>query len=68
MGDPDELRRRASRYRDIARTATGTATIKALNELADRFEALATEAQARCDAARKDQCWPELTKHPSWYA
>jgi hypothetical protein len=56
MDNPDELRRRASRYRDIARTATGTATIKALNELADRFEALATEAQARCDVARKDQC------------
>jgi hypothetical protein len=56
MDNPAELRRRASRYRDIARTATGAATIKALHELADRFEALATEAQARRDVAHKDQC------------
>jgi hypothetical protein len=57
MDNPDDLRRRASQYRYIARTTTDAATLKALHELADRYEALATEAQARRDADRKDQCW-----------
>jgi hypothetical protein len=56
MDHPDDLRRRAGQYRDIARTATGAATVKALYELADRYEALATEAQARRDLDRQDQC------------
>jgi hypothetical protein len=47
--DPDELRRRASRYRDIARNITDACTIAALLELADYYEALADQAQA-CEA------------------
>ena len=39
--DPDEMRQRASRYRDIARRITDDRTIKALNDLADKYEALA---------------------------
>ena len=43
--DPDEMRQRASRYRDIIRRIIDDRTIKALNELADKYEALADEAQ-----------------------
>ena len=39
--DPDEMRLRASRYRDIARRITDEITIKALNDLADQYETLA---------------------------
>jgi hypothetical protein len=44
--DPDELRRRASQYRDIARRITDERTMKALNDLADEYE-----ARRRCTGA-----------------
>lgn len=44
--DPDEMRRRASRYRDIARSIIDALTVKALHELAAEYEALADKAQA----------------------
>ena len=43
---PDEMRRRASQYRDIARSITDALTVKALRELADEYEARADKAQA----------------------
>jgi hypothetical protein len=46
MDNPDDLLRRASQYRYIARTTTDAATLKALQELADAYEAEAAKAQA----------------------
>jgi hypothetical protein len=43
--DPDEMRLRASRYRDLARRITDEITIKALNGLADEYEARAEGQQ-----------------------
>jgi hypothetical protein len=43
--EPDEMRIRASRYRDLARMITDKITIKALNELADEYEARADRKQ-----------------------
>ena len=43
--DPDEMRLRASRYRDIARRITDEITIKALHDLADEYEARADGSQ-----------------------
>ena len=43
--DPDEMRLRASRYRDLARRITDEITIKALNGLADEYEARADGEQ-----------------------
>jgi hypothetical protein len=50
MDDPEDLCRRASRYRDIARTISDARAIEALNDLADKYEAEAAKAQARDDA------------------
>jgi hypothetical protein len=47
--DPDEMRRRASRYRDIARNILDARTIRALHELADEYEAKADKAQIGCE-------------------
>jgi hypothetical protein len=41
--DADEMRRRANRYRHIASTITDARAIKALNDLADEYEAQATQ-------------------------
>ena len=43
--DTDEMRRRASHYRDIARRITDERTVKALNDLAAEYEARADGEQ-----------------------
>jgi hypothetical protein len=45
--DPDEMRLRASQYRGIARRITDERAVKALNDLADEYEARADDAQGR---------------------
>jgi hypothetical protein len=45
--NPEEMRRRACRYRDIARSIIDARTIEALHELADEYEALAEKALSR---------------------
>ena len=53
--DYGEMRLRASQYRDIIRRITDDRTIKALNELADKYEALADDAQRhQAEDERKD--------------
>jgi hypothetical protein len=52
--DIEDLRRRAGQYREIARRIFDARTIKALNELADKYEAEAANAQVRSD--QDDQC------------
>lgn len=52
--DPDDLRDRASRYRDIARTTTDARAVKALYELAEEYEAQAAEAEARSEMNEQD--------------
>ena len=56
--DPDEMRRRANRYRHIARTITDARAIEALNDLAGKYEAEADKVQARtrCDADDEQTC------------
>jgi hypothetical protein len=54
MDHPDDLRRRA-RYRAIARTTSDAATLKALHELADEYEAeAAAKAQADAGGEKED--------------
>jgi hypothetical protein len=53
--DPDEMRQRASRYRDIARRITDEITIKALNGLADEYEARANGQQERDGRNAEDE-------------
>ena len=43
--EPDELRRRASRYRDLASRMIDPRAVEALRELADEYEARAEDAQ-----------------------
>jgi len=43
---PDELRRHAREYREIAKRITDARTVKHLNDLADECEARADDAQA----------------------
>ena len=45
--DPNELRERACRYRRIAARITDNRAVKALNDLADEYEAQAVQVQAR---------------------
>jgi hypothetical protein len=54
MDHPDDLRRRASQYRDIARTTTDLRILKALDELADEYEAEAAKAQADAGGENED--------------
>ena len=54
MDHTDDLRRRASQYRDIARTTTDAPTLKALYELADEYEAEAAKAQADAVGENED--------------
>jgi hypothetical protein len=50
----EDLRRRANQYREIVRKISDARTIEALNELADKYEAEAAEAQVQSDL--DDQC------------
>jgi hypothetical protein len=52
--DHDDLRRRACRYRDIARTTTDARAVKALNDLADEYEAQAAKTQPDADTEYED--------------
>jgi hypothetical protein len=54
MDHPDDLRRRASRYRAIARTTSDAATLKALHELADAYGAEAAKAKADAGGEKED--------------
>jgi hypothetical protein len=49
MDDPEDSRRRARRYRDIARMTADARAVKALHDLADKYEAQAAETQGRRD-------------------
>jgi hypothetical protein len=51
--EPDEMRRRATRYRDLARMVTDPAAIKALRELAEEYEARADAAQVHVHPRRE---------------
>jgi hypothetical protein len=46
-GDPGGLRERVERYRKMAMEVTDPMAIEALLELADRYDALAAEIEAR---------------------
>jgi hypothetical protein len=52
--DADEMRRRANRYRHIASTITDARAIKALNDLADEYEAQATQGRPNAEAENED--------------
>jgi len=43
--EPDELRRHAREYREVAKRISDARTIKRLNDLADEYEARADDAQ-----------------------
>jgi hypothetical protein len=58
----DELRRRASRYREIARRVTDPAAIKALQELAEEYEARANDTQAAHPEPQPPQSSPSRTR------
>jgi hypothetical protein len=51
--DHEDLRHRARRYRDIARTITDERAAKALHDLADEYEAQAAKSQT--DAETEDE-------------
>jgi hypothetical protein len=51
--EQDELRRRASRFREIARRITDQRTVEALEELAEEYEARADAAQALVHPGRE---------------
>jgi hypothetical protein len=51
--EPEELRRRASRYRDLARTTVDARIAEALYELADEYEVAAINT--RTDAGAEDE-------------
>lgn len=56
----DDLRKRASRYRAVARHVTDPETLEALRDLADKYEALADAIEARRprqgDGASRHDC------------
>ena len=52
--DPDELRERACRYRKIADGITDARAVKALNDLADEYEARAAQVQTRSEGENED--------------
>jgi hypothetical protein len=54
MDSPDELRRKAEYYRDLAITATDPRTIEAALELAAEYEAMAAEREAVDQAASEN--------------
>jgi hypothetical protein len=48
--DPDELRERACRYRKMATRIIDVRAVKALNDLANEYDARAAQVQARAEA------------------
>jgi hypothetical protein len=53
MEEPEEIRRRAARYRHLARRVTDPAAVKALKELAEEYEARADAAQVHVHPRRE---------------
>jgi hypothetical protein len=54
--DPDELRERARGYRKIAARVTDARAVKALNDLADEYDARAAQVQNNAEAETEDDC------------
>ena len=50
--DPEGLRKRVEHYRKLSSRITNPMAIEALLELADRYDALAAELEARAPPAR----------------
>jgi hypothetical protein len=58
MNSAQELRDRASRYRDMTYGINDPQAIEALRELADRYDAFAAEIEAKEQAARCSSAIP----------
>ena len=52
--DPDELRERAYRYRKMATRIIDDRAVKALNDLADEYDARAAQVQTRSEVENED--------------
>jgi hypothetical protein len=52
--DPEELRERAYQYRKMAARNTDARAVKALNDLADEYEARAAQVQTRSEGENED--------------